>query len=478
MKIRYLNVKNVDTILILLGIFQIPSLANAYDVFVGNQSGGGYGSEGDAAIYQYEGGTSWSDISVGINIGQAVMDLEIFNNDLYAATQTRSGYGGENGDGQVWRYDGTNWEQIGQMGTSVMDLIIYRDTLYAIVTDNYESPVGKMYSYDGTTWHYVDGIDYSGFFVATVSNLSGNDEIVIGELNTDAWSTYSPEEGLNLWDDWGGSCVWDFAEYEGVLYSGHYWGPIYGTDDARTWEEVAYQEGNSWALEVFQQELYIGGDGYDGKLKILETGSLYPILEYPGSNITRLAATPDDFLLYIGTGIRDGYYDGNGWAEVWAYDGTNFTKVSPDDYFSGGVQSIVIGSLNAPPNCEAAIASIEEIWPPNHQWVEATILNITDPDGDLVSIDITSITSDEPTASDKGSGGSKHAPDAQGLGSSSMQLRSERSGKGNGRIYGISFTASDPQEATCSGYVTVCVPHNQGGVCIDSGQDYDATGFN
>jgi hypothetical protein len=500
--------KLVLTLAIFQGIVINTGVANAYDVFVGTQSGN-YNSDG--AIYKYEGGTAWSNLSLGVDIGQAVMDLEIFNNALYAASQTQSGYGGGNGVGQVWRYDGMNWELTGTMGTSVMDLVTYRDNLYAIVTDNNSSPIGKLYRYDGSNWIYVDGLDYTGFFSATVSDVSGNDEIIIGELNTDAWSTYSPETGLVMRDDPGGSCVWDFAEYDGKVYSGHYWGPIYGTADGRNWEWVTYNyDRNSWALEVFQGNLYVGSGGlYDewcdegcwyqnsARLDLLDTsnGSLNTVWEYPldwhneewddweiygVEGITRLSAAPDNSLLYIGTGAREGYFTGDGKAEVWTYNGTSLAKISLDDYFAGGVQSLIVGNLNAPPNCELATTNAAILWPPNHQWANVEILNVTDPEGGAVTINIASITSDEPTASDPGSGGAQHAPDAQGINTPTAQLRVERSGQGNGRVYGINFSAADPQGATCSGYVTVCVPPNQGksSSCVDSGQNYDATGLN
>jgi hypothetical protein len=137
-------------------------------------------------------------------------------------------------------------------------------------------------------------------------------------------------------------------------------------------------------------------------------------------------------------------------------------------------------NINRSPICSAATASVATMWPPNHQWANTMILNTTDPDGDAVNVNITRITSDEPTASDKGSGGSQHTPDAQGINTDTAQLRVERSGQGNGRVYGINFVVSDPYGATCQGYVTVCVPQDQGKNknCIDSGQKYDATLFN
>ena len=137
--------------------------------------------------------------------------------------------------------------------------------------------------------------------------------------------------------------------------------------------------------------------------------------------------------------------------------------------------------LNQPPDCDDAYADPGCLWSPNNKLVAVEILGVTDPDGDPVYITITGITSDEPTASDEGAGGAKHAPDAAGVGEDIAQVRSERSGLGNGRVYEISFTASDGMGGECEGSVTVCVPHDQGGEdceCIDDGQIYDATQIN
>lgn len=136
---------------------------------------------------------------------------------------------------------------------------------------------------------------------------------------------------------------------------------------------------------------------------------------------------------------------------------------------------------NRPPNVDKAVPSIDCLWPPNHKFVDITIEGVTDPDGDVVTITVTGITSDEPTASIEGAGGAKHAPDAYGVGTATASLRAERSGKGNGRVYEITFVASDGKGGEAEGSVTVCVPHDRRKdtcLCVDDGQNYDATQIN
>ena len=129
---------------------------------------------------------------------------------------------------------------------------------------------------------------------------------------------------------------------------------------------------------------------------------------------------------------------------------------------------------NQSPDCSAATASEPTLWPANHKYHAESILGVTDPDGDPVTITVTSITQDE-TVNGRGDGNT--CPDAQIVGGQAS-VRAERSGQGNGRVYAINFTADDGKGGTCNGTVHVCVPHDQGGgaACVDDGQRYSSLG--
>jgi hypothetical protein len=129
---------------------------------------------------------------------------------------------------------------------------------------------------------------------------------------------------------------------------------------------------------------------------------------------------------------------------------------------------------NQPPDCTSAVPSIPELWPPNHKMVPINILGVTDPNQDPVTITINSILQDEPV---RGGGSGNTCPDASGVGTNTAQVRAERAGTGNGRVYHISFTADDGRGGTCTGEVTVCVPHDQGrgSECVDGGPRFDST---
>lgn len=129
---------------------------------------------------------------------------------------------------------------------------------------------------------------------------------------------------------------------------------------------------------------------------------------------------------------------------------------------------------NQPPQCSQAAPSLTSIWPPNHRFVSVEILGVTDPDNDSVSITIDSIYQDEPVDN---TGDGAHAPDGQGVGTSTAQIRAERDGAGNGRVYHIEFSADDGQGGACADRVLVSVPKNKGkkGAPIDDGAFYDST---
>jgi hypothetical protein len=123
-------------------------------------------------------------------------------------------------------------------------------------------------------------------------------------------------------------------------------------------------------------------------------------------------------------------------------------------------------ATNEPPDCSAAFADPDVLWPPNRTLQTVTVMGVTDPDGDPVTIAITDVTQDEPVT---GLGYGNTAPDAANIAGASVDIRAERSGLGDGRVYHILFTATDDQGATCEGDVTVGVPHDQGGApAVDS----------
>jgi streptogramin lyase len=147
---------------------------------------------------------------------------------------------------------------------------------------------------------------------------------------------------------------------------------------------------------------------------------------------------------------------------------------------SGGdspiLYDVTVNLGNEAPDCGAAAASQSSIWPANHRFVPINVLGVTDPDGDPVAITIGDIFQDEPVDA---LGDGRYAPDGQGVGTDTAEVRAERSGTtsaaGNGRFYHIVFTATDDGGLTCSGTLTVSVPHDRNKAAVDDGALYDST---
>lgn len=141
--------------------------------------------------------------------------------------------------------------------------------------------------------------------------------------------------------------------------------------------------------------------------------------------------------------------------------------------------TIVVGgggssSTSSAPDCSGAAASSGAIWPPDHKMVSVSIVGVTDPFGLPINIVVTQILQDE-LVSAPGSGNT--SPDATGVGMSTAMVRAERAGPGTGRIYFISFSATNTTGQQCTSTVPVFVPHDQGQgfTPIDTGLRVDST---
>jgi uncharacterized repeat protein (TIGR01451 family) len=149
---------------------------------------------------------------------------------------------------------------------------------------------------------------------------------------------------------------------------------------------------------------------------------------------------------------------------------TNTATISGDQSDPNGLNnsSTVTTTLNHDPVC-TAVNGGPDLWPPNHKLKLITLTGATDADGNPLVLTITGVTQDEPI---NGLGDGDTSPDATvGPASNKVNLRAERSGLGDGRVYRIAFTGSDGLGGTCAGVAIVGVPHDQGGgsTPIDSG---------
>ncbi len=148
------------------------------------------------------------------------------------------------------------------------------------------------------------------------------------------------------------------------------------------------------------------------------------------------------------------------------------TTSDPNSANNSATATTTVNAGNRPPICTGVTASMDALWPPNHKLVLVTLTGGTDPDGDSVAITIVGVTQDEPVKDNP-----LDEPDALiASPRGSVWLRAERNGDGDGRVYRISYIASDGKGGTCSGVVIVGVPHDVGAhdAAVDSGSVFDS----
>lgn len=104
------------------------------------------------------------------------------------------------------------------------------------------------------------------------------------------------------------------------------------------------------------------------------------------------------------------------------------------------------------------VASPTSLWPPNHKFHAITLT------ASGCDVDIVSVTQDEAVDA-VGSGGTtdfdaRNCVDdpAGNANAATVELRAERAGPGNGRVYSIMWNADGDHQ---SGTVTVAVPHDR-----------------
>ncbi len=113
-----------------------------------------------------------------------------------------------------------------------------------------------------------------------------------------------------------------------------------------------------------------------------------------------------------------------------------------------------------PPEVISIAVDKNTLWPPNHKMTPVTIsLSAVDTCDANVECRIISITSNEPINE---SGDSNTEPDWEITGDLTANLRAERSGSGDDRIYTITVECVDDSDNALTANVTVTVPHDKG----------------
>jgi hypothetical protein len=135
------------------------------------------------------------------------------------------------------------------------------------------------------------------------------------------------------------------------------------------------------------------------------------------------------------------------------------TLSATDDSGNTGNDTVTIEAVDTTPPEINVTVDPDMMWPPNHKYVDVettvTVHDVVDPSP---TVTLVSVTSNEP---ENGKGDGNTTNDIEIVNDTTFRLRAERSGRGDGRIYTITYRATDASGNSAEASVTITVPHNQ-----------------
>jgi hypothetical protein len=137
------------------------------------------------------------------------------------------------------------------------------------------------------------------------------------------------------------------------------------------------------------------------------------------------------------------------------------------------VQTVIVDDITPP---VMTLNPDPEPWPPNHKYstfaisdMVASITDNCDLDIDLTAIEIISVWSDEPENMAGNGDGNTTEDIVIAMDCNSVDLRIERCGAGNGRVYSILLKATDENDQYSFATFQIGVRHNVGYPAVDDG---------
>ena len=135
------------------------------------------------------------------------------------------------------------------------------------------------------------------------------------------------------------------------------------------------------------------------------------------------------------------------------------TLSATDDSGNTGTDNVTIEAVDTtPPEINVSV-SPDILWPPNHKYVDVeTTVTVYDAVDSSPTLMLVSVTSNE---ADNGNGDGNTTNDIVIINDTTFKLRAERSGTGQGRIYTITYRATDASGNSAEATITITVPHNK-----------------
>jgi predicted extracellular nuclease len=131
---------------------------------------------------------------------------------------------------------------------------------------------------------------------------------------------------------------------------------------------------------------------------------------------------------------------------------------TPTPYRSSDHDPVVVGFCDAVPPVVEVSVTPDTLWPPNHEYVTVSaVVTVSDNIDPNPTLTLVSVTSNEP---DDGLGDGDTPDDIVVVDDFTFELRAERSGTGDGRVYTITYEATDACGNSTIATATVTVPHS------------------
>ena len=291
--------------------------------FGGNLYAGLGDTAGDAEVWRWN-GSAWTKIGGDAVSGSwANATYEQVTAFAWDGTNLYAGLGTSNGDGEVWRWNGSAWTKIGgdalsgswtaNQGDAVNSLLFNDGKLY---TGTYDAAGdGLFYSFNGTSWTQLGGAYVNeswgmygvgsmqvmqaqgGYLYAGTGTAAGN--ALVYRFDGTSWELVGGQGVNSSWSPFARSVVYSMASFQGNLYVGL----GNGANNAELWR----WDGNSWTI--------IAGN---------TVGSSW------GSNYEEVDALATDGQ-YLYAGLGNSAQDG----DVWRYDGSAWQKIGGDSLNGG-----------------------------------------------------------------------------------------------------------------------------------------------
>jgi len=161
---------------------------------------------------------------------------------------------------------------------------------------------------------------------------------------------------------------------------------------------------------------------------------------------------------------------------------TTVTLTVLDDNGASDQCTAIITVVDGTPPVITTIANPITLWPPDHKYASFSlsdfVLSVSDNCSSLLMDDVvmSKVTSDEPVDANGDGDGNTTDDIIISNDCKSIQVRKERQGSGNGRVYTVYLDLDDGNGNTASTTCQVQVPHTNGETAIDDGAVYEVLG--